>query len=502
MIKVTFPRSFIKDNLSTMGLQMLCNLKGFILLPILVKSLGTTAYGIYVLVITTLGFIFGISSWGVGFRSRRYLPAAQGMEERRKLFYPPCFFQMISCLVLTMILIAALSLWNNEFTNSGLVLWLFPLYSLITVIYSHLTDYFRYTDRLIYYNYGTAALPYVMIGLILLYLYFGGALSVNDLLIIEIIAMVFISLPLFLRMYREIRCHWYFYRWKPFWEDLKLGFPLIPSYVIDFILSLSDRYVIAALISVKAVGFYNPAYTLGSLIAFIPKVFCAVLAPFLSKAVDEGKIEQAQAMLNYSLRWFLLLAIPFIVGCVVLEDQLLTLLASKEIAMQSAYVAPIVGLGILFYGLTLILSNIFFVHLKTNLLLKINLLAALLNMALNIIFIYFFKMIIVAAVTTLVSYLIVFIYAYRVASRYWTIDLKGAGVNKIILASVFMALMMKFFEQYMSMSQYHIAFLMGEILLGIVGYIFVFVLIKGIDKNELTYLRSLSPSSNFNKECH
>lgn len=120
MPKVIFPKAFIKDNLSTMGLQMLCNLKGIILLPILVKFLGTTAYGIYVLVIITLGFIFGISSWGVGFRSRRYLPAAKDMEDRRKLFYPPCFFQMISSLVLTLILIAVLPLWNNELSNSGL----------------------------------------------------------------------------------------------------------------------------------------------------------------------------------------------------------------------------------------------------------------------------------------------------------------------------------------------------------------------------------------------
>lgn len=483
-----------------MGLQMLCNLRGIILLPILVKFLGTTAYGIYVLVIATLGFIFGISSWGVGFRSRRYLPTAQGMEERRKLFYPPCYFQIISGLVLTMILIGVLPLWDNEFSHSGLILGLFPIYLLVTVVYSHLTDYFRYTDRWLYFNYGTAALPYGMVGLIVLFLSFGGALSVNTLLLIEIVAMIIISLPLLIMMYREIGCHWYFYRWKPFWEDLKLGFPLILNYLIDFVLNLSDRYVIAALISVEAVGFYNPAYTLGSLIAFIPKVFCGVLAPFLSRAVDEGKAEQAQAMLNYSLRWFLLFAIPFIAGCFVLGDRLITLLASNEIAVQSAYVAPVVGLGILFYGLTLILSSVFFVHLKTNLLLKVNLLAAFLNLTLNILFISFFKMIIVAAVTTFVSYLIVFIYAYRVARRYWTIDFKLAGVNKIILASASMVLLIKISEYYMMIYKYHFYSLIVEVLVGAVGYLFALISLRGIDENELSYLKDLKPFSKFNKE--
>ena len=173
-----------------------------------------------------------------------------------------------------------------------------------------------------------------------------------------------------------------------------------------------------------------------------------------------------------------------------LDDQLLTLLASKEIAEQSVYVAPIVGLGILFYGLTLILSNVFFVHLKTNLLLNINLLAAFLNIALNIIFIHLFKMIIIAAVTTFVSYLIVFIYAYRVASRYWTIDLKAAGVNKAMIASACMVLLMKFFERNMITNKYHFNSIMGEILLGIASYIIVLVLIRGIDRNELAYFKS------------
>lgn len=83
---------FIKDNIIVLIGQMLVYAQGIILMPIIIKSAGATVYGGYILITMIVSFLFGISSLGVGFKCRRYLPSAMDIESRRKLFYPQLFF--------------------------------------------------------------------------------------------------------------------------------------------------------------------------------------------------------------------------------------------------------------------------------------------------------------------------------------------------------------------------------------------------------------------------
>ena len=488
----SYSKSFIKDNALILSGHILIYLKGIILLPILIKSVGVTVYGGYTLVITTLGLLFGISSFGAGFRYKRFLPSSVEKNARQLLFYPQFLFQIAVIIGLTLLILSFNPLIERHLHDFELAIWLVPLYLLAMTIWSQSTDYFRYTNRMVYFNYSTVVHPYAFIGAVLLILSLKLKLTVNLLLASQVIVMFIISIPLSIKMLGEIGLRPCFYKIRQLVEDVKLGFPLVLSYLVEFILSGSDRYLIAVFISVTAVGYYNPAYTLGSLIIFFPKVSGVVLPPLLSRAVDNGKEDEAQTMLNYTLKGFLLVAIPFVAGSYILSKPLLTLFANAEVASKAALVTPIVAIGILFYGLTIILDNIFFVRMKTKVMFKISVVAAILNLVLNLIFLYYFRNVVVAAVTTMMSYFVVFLYAHRVASPLWKIDWNYKIILKSIFASIIMLLVLMFLKtKLVSITDYQIMFLISQVILGIVVYFATILALGVFSKKELIYLKKV-----------
>jgi len=485
-------KSFVKDNLLILSGHILIYAQGIILMPIIIKTAGATVYGGYALIAMTIGFLFGISSFGVGFKRARFLPSAVDMEARRKLFYPQMLFQIASITLLSLILILLSPLIEKMLIKKGIdfFIWLAILYLFLYMFFSQTTDYFRYTGRMKYFNYATVSLPYLNILLVLLVCYFFRRLNVNLLISANLFSVGLITILLIFKIANEIGFKLPTVKIREIIEDVKLGFPLLLGYVIDFILSGSDRYVIVSLITVTAVGYYSPAYALGSLVVFFPKVSGVVLPPLLSKAVDNGKKEEAQVMVNYTIKGFLLIAIPFVIGSCVLSKQLLILLANAEVAKNAFLVVPIVAMGILFYGLNIILSNVLFVKMKTTVMLKANILAACTNLILNIIFIYLFRNILVAALTTLFSYFLVFFYMYRIVTIDWAVCFDSKTISKSLVASVLMGMVLLWIPSQLGLDANRFINILGEVIIGTAIYVVMLFILGVFSSKELFYLKN------------
>jgi O-antigen/teichoic acid export membrane protein len=255
-----------------------------------------------------------------------------------------------------------------------------------------------------------------------------------------------VSLPLLVKIYKEIGFLPFNFNLRKIVEDIYMGFPLVLSYIVDFILSVSDRYVIGIIISTAAVGFYNPAYTLGSILLLFPKI-CSemVLFPLLSNAADKNKDNEMKIMVDYTIKIFLTIAIPFIVGSFFLSKPLLELFVNKETADKAYLAIPIVATGILFYGLTLIYSQMLLVRLETRVIFAINAVIAILNLVLNIILISIFKNILIAAITTLISYLIAFAIFHKVIKKYIFINYDFKIFVKCFFSSLVMGVFLLYF---------------------------------------------------------
>ncbi len=462
-------RSYLKDNVIVFIGHALIQIKGLVLLPIIIKTAGTTIYGGYVLVTTVLRLFFGISSFGAGFRYRRFMPSTEDRGERQVLFYPQFYFQLLVIGVFCLAAIPFAPIIKGALLEQSIEfsLWLIPTYLILFTFYSQLAGYYRYTRRMIYFSLATLFFPYLTIAIVIYYSIYQQ-LNINTLLSANIFALLLVALPLLLKATVELHFRMVFYRLKELVADIKLGFPLVLGYVVDFILSGSDRLIIASFISVAAVGYYNPAYTLGSLIIILPKISGVVMPPLLSRCVDSGQEEEARKIVDTTLKIFLMAAIPFIVGSYMFSEPLLRLLANEEVASQAKLVTPIVALGVLFYGLFYIFNTIFFIRLKTNYMFKVSSLAAVMNLILNVIFLYLFRNILVAAMTTLIAYLMAFIYAFKMVRTVWEIHIDIKMLAKVLIAAVGMGLFIHAVNSLMPVAlSGHIGIILGEILLGI-----------------------------------
>lgn len=417
--------------------------KGIFFMPLIIKNVGVSVYGGFVLLSSLLAIVCGISSFGVGFRAKRFLPAAE-TPARAGLFYPQLSFQLLSIGALSIVLVVLDPLVRARFYKgqtdySAAVI---PLYLAGWALYSQGTEYFRYTSRLKLMTAAAIPFSYLDVFFVWILLRFRGSVTVGDLIASQACAALVIALPCFWIIFREIGMRISLYDWRALSADVKVGFPMVLNLIVDFILAVSDRYLIAFFLGVTAVGFYNPGYVLGSAVIFVPKAIGTALPQLLAKAIDEGGEHEAMRMLNYAIRIFLLIAIPFVFACCVLGKPILVILANESVARQAQWVAPIVAAGTLFCGLNMILSNALFVSLKTKAIFQMNVFASLFNLAANAVFLLLIPSILVAAVTTLLSYLIAFVVAYRIVREDWEIDFQAKVLFKSIAASLGMSLSM------------------------------------------------------------
>ena len=211
-------------------------------MPIIIKTMGVTLYGGYIILSTLFGLIYGISSFGVGLKCSRFLPAAEGKAARQSLFYPQATFQFLSITILSLALILFYASLDKIFLKGELAFseWLILPYLLFMFIYSQTASYFLYTQRVSYFNCATVAFPYINIVLILLIYFVTHNLTVNILFSTQTISYFLIATPLTIRMIREIGFKLAFNDFKELVDDMRLGLPLRINFVMDLILSFQQ----------------------------------------------------------------------------------------------------------------------------------------------------------------------------------------------------------------------------------------------------------------------
>jgi len=167
----------------------------------------------------------------------------------------------------------------------------------------------------------------------------------------------------------------------------------------------------------------------------------------------------------------------------------MSLLANEGVASRAVLVLPIVALGTLFFGLYMILSDVLFVHLKTKQILKINLIAAIINIIANLILFYFFRSIIVAAITTFFSYLIAFLYIRRIVDRLWKIDYQIKIIFKSVIASLVMIIMLSLITMKHDPMNSVLIFA-GEVFLGTIVYCMMLFFLKTLSDSEINTVKN------------
>ena len=394
------------NTLQTLVGHILIMAQGLFLAPIIIKTQGPQVYGEYMLLISYLGIMFGLSSMGLGVSAKRWLPGRAAALDREEIFLPQFWFQVLSSLALGVgsAVAYACLLHMGVLQFSPFAPWLIPAYLVAHTVFSQGADYFRNTHRLTVFNVSTVIQPYLFISLALGIYYYTGLLTIESLLSSLVTATAIVGTLLMAKIFREIKLHFRVFQWRELLGEMRLGFPLTLGFLVDTLLVGGDRYIIAAMLSVRDAGTYAPAYALGGLIMVLPRTFGVVLPPLISHRIDAGDIAGAKRLSETAARVFLAVALPYIAGAAILGKDILALYTSPGVAQSAWPVTPLIAIASTFCGLVLIKANVAFVRLRTGLLFRINSASLVLSLLLNVGLLTLLPDVAMAALAALVGY--------------------------------------------------------------------------------------------------
>jgi O-antigen/teichoic acid export membrane protein len=219
---------------------------------------------------------------------------------------------------------------------------------------------------------------------------------------------------------------------------LRYGAPLIPTGISLWVISFSDRYVISYLLGISSVGVYSAAYAIGFSFFAVMEFINFVLVPTVSKLYDERKIQDVKNYLSYVLRFYLLLAIPAVVGLSIFSKQILAIVTTPAIAEAAWMITPIIATCTLFAGVQEVYDKTLRLTKKTTRIGLVVTITAVINLSLNFLLIPIFG-ILGAAVATLVAYGLSAGLMTFFAVKEFSFKVEKKVILKFVFASIIMA---------------------------------------------------------------
>ena len=188
---------------------------------------------------------------------------------------------------------------------------------------------------------------------------------------------------------------------KNYWRyALSFNIPLLPHYLSGQVLNQCDRIMISKMIGNSAVAIYGVAYNIGLLMNIFINAIIGSYTPWFYQNIEKRNYSQIQKV----TKLIVCLMTVLISGLMLFAPEALAILGSSEY-QEGVYAIPPVVAGTFFFFLYNIYANIEFYFEKKQYVLLSSIIAAVLNLILNFIFIPRYGYV-AAAYTTLASYFV------------------------------------------------------------------------------------------------
>ena len=232
---------------------------------------------------------------------------------------------------------------------------------------------------------------------------------------------------------------------KTFWRSFLLeSSPLAATALITFVYFKLDTIILSVLQSNSDVGIYNVAYKIMENLIFFPAMLAGLILPLLSHTLTSNR-KLFEEIVDKTFKVFLLIVFPLIMGVWVLAPEIIAIISGSGFGESVRVLRILVfALGCIFFGhyftMLLIVSG------AQKKLMKALLVAAVVNISLNLLLIPKYSYIAAASVSLLTELLVV-ILTGTLAFRQITFKPSFRPIWRISLATTLMALVMYFLEQ-------------------------------------------------------
>lgn len=227
------------------------------------------------------------------------------------------------------------------------------------------------------------------------------------------------------------------FSWDIFREALSFGAPLIVYEMSSIMLAFSDRFLVGKFCGMEQLGIYTAGYTISFYIAdIVRQPLQLALAPIYLRIYAENGLAEAVRFLQEVIGYVSLVILPIFAGGSAVKSELMVLLASSKYAAAGPVIPWVLGSTLLF-GCQSLLASSFSILKQTRRIALLSLVAALINIVLNLLLLNSYG-IMAAAWSTAVAYVFMIVVMSAISQR--TVRIKFP-LGKISLYSLASALM-------------------------------------------------------------
>lgn len=469
-----------KDVIKYLPSKVFPALIGLISLPIYTDIFPPEDYGIYSMIISAVGLI---SSSLFGWLAHGAIRFFDEYESEKESFFSTIYGSFIILYIVSLILFALFLLFpiTMGMNKKYLVTAAFLVATAALLRISR--NILRANRNVNLYSFFTLILP---AGKLILVIILNNYISFLGILILLLSTMIIeIILLLIFAIYFKPKINLFNIDKKLLKRILIYGIPLFLNSTIAWILSVSDRYLIGFLSSYNETGLYSISYSIGS--QSLTLVFTSIMIgayPLIIKAWNEYNKEYVESLISRLIKYFYIFCIPIVTALFVISPLLITLLASNEY-YNGYLVLPWVGLGIFMSGLSQYVHKLWELKENTKKILMLNLIAAISNVILNIIFIPKFGFV-AAGITTFISYTIYLLLAIYLVRNEFHINIFNKNLVLIIISAVIMLVPVKVLYNFLGDT------IISFFIIVIFGASFYFILLYffGVIKKEVIVIKN------------
>ena len=426
--------SFIKNTSFYALGNVLPQAVGFLLLPIYTHYLTPEDYGI-VSSMQVLNTILIILFTLAVDRSVYRLFFDYNTEKDRRAYLGTI---TISIFIISVIILALLFAFNNVVSTIYSSINFYPFY-----VYAILTSFFTVFSLVpkIYFQINEKALMFVSISIVQFLLNTGFVLffivhmklGAKGMLEGNVIANA-ILVPFFLWItYKTVSLKFNIEILK---ASLKFSLPMIPSLLSAWVLNLSDRVFIERYFNLHDVGVYSLGYKIAGIVLIFTGAFNMAYNPVFYQLANSEKQKKAKETLrNYNFIYILVILIIVFIITLFSKDVVVLFLDANYI--EAYKIIPIIALGYLISQASGIFNLMIYQEKKTQAVMIITIVSALINIGLNFLLIPYFG-IYGAAYATVLSFLVVFIFSFFYAKRCYYIPVEWRRLG--VIFSLFLAI--------------------------------------------------------------
>jgi len=402
-----FKNKLINDTFFYYTGKIIPGLVGFFSVPIFIRLFGTPLYGEYSLLISTILLMSTFFSGWIGQSFMRFYT-----KKTDKVIYIYIAYKMliIGLIVASPIIIIVLFFLNNSII---VILVLLAVYFFLSV-FSFLSIELRtklLSKKMVIAD-SIRAVTFISFVLMLFYIFHSKGNNLLLLLFFGNLMSYLIGSLILKKKFFSFSTIFAVYKLKiekkHLNEMLSYGIPIAFWMVTAYLLNISDRYVIKYYMDYKSVGLYSGVYDI--FYKFMTFVFMPLLMafqPIIIKLYNEGKKEKVKKYLKKIISLQIIVFIVLLIIVIIFKEKIVYDFLKLKSAKAVSIVIPIF-IGSFIWNISMFVHKPLELKQKTILMLYGVLIAFLINLTGNLIFIPKYG-IIAAAYTTLagtITYLV------------------------------------------------------------------------------------------------